>query len=289
MGSNFPAVSPTDDELVLTYAEGMIRSFVLAAICAAAASGQSGQTVPLNGMDMYYQERGSGEPLVLLHGFSSSGQAWSTVVDDFARVYRVIVPDLRGHGRSTNPSGEFTHRQSAKDVLALLDHLGVRRARAMGISTGGMTLLHMATSQPDRLDAMVLIGATTYFPEQARVIMARSDPDKLTDAELARFRKLHPRGDEQIRTLRRQFFQFKDSYEDMMFTPPYLATIRARTLIIHGDRDQFFPVAIPVEMYRSIPNAALWIVPNGDHVPVFGETRAEFVRTALKFLAGRSQ
>jgi pimeloyl-ACP methyl ester carboxylesterase len=267
----------------------MMRSFVLAVLCSAAALGQPGRTVPVNGMEMYFEERGAGDPLILLHGFSSSGQAWSTVVDDFARVYRVIVPDLRGHGRSTNPSGEFTHRQSARDVLALLDHLGIHRAKAMGISTGGMTLLHLATSQTDRLDAMVLIGATTYFPEQARGIMARSAPDKLTETELARFRKIHPRGDEQIRMLRRQFFHFKDSYEDMMFTPPYLATIRARTLIIHGDRDQFFPVAIPVEMYRSIPNAALWIVPNGDHVPVFGDTRPEFVRSALKFLEDRRE
>ena len=73
----------------------------------------------------------------------------------------------------------------------------------------------------------------------------------------------------------------------MTFTPTYLATIRARTLIVHGDRDEFFPVSIPIEMYRSIPNSSLWIVPEGGHVPIFGETRAEFVRIALKFLAAK--
>jgi pimeloyl-ACP methyl ester carboxylesterase len=55
---------------------------------------------------------------------------------------------------------------------------------------------------------------------------------------------------------------------------------------VHGDRDQFFPVSIPVEMYRSIPNSSLWIVPEGGHVPIFGENRAEFVRIISKFLAG---
>ena len=145
-------------------------------VCSCVLPGQSSRHVAVNGFRMHVEERGSGEPLVLLHGFSSSGQAWTPVLEDFARSYRVIVPDLRGHGRSTNPSGEFTHRQSARDIYALLDQLGIRRAKAMGISTGGMTLLHMATSQPERLEAMVLIGATTYFPEQARAIMAAQRP-----------------------------------------------------------------------------------------------------------------
>jgi pimeloyl-ACP methyl ester carboxylesterase len=247
------------------------------------------QTAAVNGFEMYYESHGGGQPLVLLHGFNSSGQAWKSVLPDFARQYRVIVPDLRGHGASTNPSGEFTHRQSARDVYALLDSLGVHRFKAMGISTGGMTLLHMATSERDRIDAMVLIGATTYFPAQARAIMQKNTPDSLTEAQLTRLRDIHKHGDPQIRMLRRQFHDFRNSHEDMMFTPPLLATIGARTLIIHGDRDAFFPVSIPVQMYESIPNSALWIIPNGQHVPVFGEHRPEFVRIATKFLTSGLQ
>jgi hypothetical protein len=97
-------------------------------------------------------------------------------------------------------------------------------------------------------------------------------------------RRVHKHGDEQIRALRQQFHDFKDSYDDMNFTGPYLSTITARTLIVHGDRDEFFPVSIPVEMYRSIPNAALWIVPSGGHVPIF-DPKVPFVATALDFLS----
>jgi pimeloyl-ACP methyl ester carboxylesterase len=244
------------------------------------------QTAKVNGIDMYFDSHGAGEPLVLLHGFNSSGQVWKPVLDEFARHYRVIVPDLRGHGASTNPSGEFTHRQSARDVYALLDHLGVQHFKAMGISTGGMTLLHMATSQRERIEAMVVIGATTYFPAQARAIMRKSTPESLTETQVARLRAIHKHGDEQIRMLRRQFYGFNDSHDDMMFTPPLLATIRARTLVIHGDRDAFFPVSIPIQMYESIPNSALWIVANANHVPIFQEYQPEFVRMALKFLSG---
>jgi pimeloyl-ACP methyl ester carboxylesterase len=261
----------------------MVR-FVLFAWLTATLLAQ--QTANVNGFDMYYESHGTGEPLVLLHGFNNSGQAWKPVLDQFAKHYRVIVPDLRGHGSSTNPSGEFTHRQSARDVYALLDGLGVQKFKAMGISTGGMTLLHMATSQQERIEAMVLIGATTYFPAPARAIMLKSTPESLTETQLARLRTIHKHGDDQIHMLRRQFHGFKDSHEDMMFTAPLLGTIRARTLVVHGDRDAFFPVSIPVQMYESIPNSALWIIPNGGHVPVFQEHQPEFVRIALKFLSG---
>jgi pimeloyl-ACP methyl ester carboxylesterase len=246
-------------------------------------------SVAVNGITLAYRVIGEGEPLVLLHGFSETGRSWSGVLDDLSAHYRVIVPDLRGHGRSTNPSGRFTHRQSALDIFALLDRLGVSAFRAMGISTGGMTLLHMATGQPQRVEAMVLIGATSHFPEQAREIMRASDPESLSVEALERRGQAHSGGAEQARALASQFFAFKDSYDDMNFTRPYLSTITASTLIVHGDRDAFFPVSIPVEEYEAIPDSYLWIVPNGGHVPLLGPERERtfFTEVVLDFLAGQ--
>jgi pimeloyl-ACP methyl ester carboxylesterase len=243
----------------------------------------TGRSYTLNGIEMYVETHGSGDPLVLLHGFGGAGAMWGTMVQELATQYRVIVPDLRGHGRSTNPSRQFTHRQSALDVLALMDSLGITRFKAMGISTGGMTLLHVATREPSRIEAMVLIGATIYFPEQARVIMRASTVDRLRPADYERGRRIHARGDEQTRELEEQFHAFKDSYDDMNFTRPFLSTISARTLIVHGDRDEFFPVEIPLEMYRGIPNAELWIIPGGYHVPIF-DPAVPFVARARAFL-----
>jgi pimeloyl-ACP methyl ester carboxylesterase len=244
---------------------------------------RNGQTVSVNGIEMYYERRGQGEPLILLHGFFGSGRAWDAYVKELSEHFELIVPDLRGHGRSTNPTESFTHRQSAKDVFALLDHLNITKFRVAGISTGGMTALHMATSQPDRVSTMILIGATHYFPEQAREIMRATTEEGLTAEELERRRRVHQHGDEQIHKLVRQFNGFKDSYDDMNFTRPFLSTITARTLIIHGDRDQFFPVEIPLEMYQSIPDAALWIIPKGGHVPI-GGNHVPFVPVVLAFL-----
>ena len=244
-----------------------------------------GHTVSIGGMEMYYETHGQDSPLILLHGITQSGQIWRSHIVDLAEHYRLIIPDLRGHGRSTNPLNQFTTKQSALDIFALLDQLEIDQFKAMGISAGGMTLIHMATQQPERVEAMVLIGATTYHPEQARVLYSRS-ADSLSTKQWARYRRHHKQGDEQIRALVTQFDSWKDNYDDMNFTKPYLSTITARTLILHGDRDHFFPVSIPVEMYQAIPRSYLWIVPNGGHIPIGGNRAEVFRRTALEFLQG---
>jgi pimeloyl-ACP methyl ester carboxylesterase len=244
--------------------------------------------IDVNGFQLHYEDRGEGPPLLLLHGGTGIGADWQHVFtagdpDGF----RVIVPDLRGHGRSTNPSREFTFRQSASDMFALLDRLGIPRASAIGLSAGAKTLLHMATQQPLRMDAMVLVSATPYFPAQVRAAMAQLTVDSFSDAEWATARQRHVHGDDQIRMLYGQMRGLKDSHHDMAFTPPLLATIAARTLIVHGDRDPLYPVELAIEMYRSIPESALWVVPNGGHGPVFGPLAAPFVETAVRFLGGR--
>jgi len=243
-----------------------------------------GQTIAINGMEMYYEVHGTGEPLILLHGGAGAGINWSLIFKEPPVGFRLIVPDLRGHGRSTNPSAEFTFRQSALDVFAMLDHLGIERFKAIGVSLGAKTLLHVATQQPGRVAAMVLVSATPYFPEQARAIMGQLSPDNRTDAEWQRMRQWHKHGDEQIRALWRMGNAFKDSYDDMNFTPPYLSTITARTLIVHGDRDPLYPIDMAMQLYTSIPHSYLWVIPNGGHGPIFGNMAGQFVETSLAFL-----
>jgi pimeloyl-ACP methyl ester carboxylesterase len=245
---------------------------------------------PVNDFDMYYEIRGDGEPLVLLHGGGGVGANWDLVFKEVPEGFRLIVPDLRGHGRSTNPSNEFTFRQSALDVFALVDHLGIERFKAIGMSMGAKTLLYIATQQPSRVEAMVLVSAAPYFPQQARAIMRETTPDNRTETEWQQMRQWHKHGDEQIRAIWRQARAFGDSYDDMNFTRPYLSTIAARTLIVHGDRDPLYPVSLAMEMFAAIPRAYLWVIPNGGHGPIFGEfsgsgeTTGRFAETALAFL-----
>ena len=248
-------------------------------------AGTRGHAVQINNMEMYYEEYGAGKPLVLLHGFGGCARNWHPFTAALSERHRLIVVDLRGHGHSTNPENRFTHRQAASDVFLLLEKLGVAQFSAMGMSSGGMTLLHMATSQPRRIDAMVLISATSFFPEQARAIMRRASFGTMPQEVREMYRECATRGEEQIRQLIAQFNAFYENFDDMNFTAQSLSTITARTLVVHGDRDNFFPVEIPVSIYRAIPNAALWIIPGGDHVPIYDST-VPFTATALRFLDG---
>jgi pimeloyl-ACP methyl ester carboxylesterase len=150
---------------------------------------------------------------------------------------------------------------------------------------GGNILLHMATMQPGRIHAMVLVSAVMAFPEQARTAMEKiPPPDRQPVAEWEMMRKRHKLGDEQIVALWEWARGMKDSHDDMNFTPSSLTRVTARTLIIYGDRDPLYPVEMGVEMYRAIPDSELWVVPNGVHGPVFFGSAALFAQTALSFL-----
>jgi pimeloyl-ACP methyl ester carboxylesterase len=242
-----------------------------------------GRIETLNGTEIYFEVHGTGEPLVLLHGFSGSSQDWAALIAEWRTEFQLIVPDLRGNGRSGILSKPFRHQEAAGDMFALLDHLKISACKGLGISGGGNVLLYMATLQPERVKAMVLVSATPYFPAQARPLM-RQYPNSLPDEQWEILRRRHPGGDVQIRALLASAAAFADSYDDMTFTPPHLSTIQARTLIVQGDRDPLYPVELSVEMARAIPQSSLWIVPNGGHGPVIGETWAEFVKTARGFL-----
>jgi len=267
-------------------------SFLLSAVILLAFPAQllsqtsrEGHTASINGMEMFYETVGEGNPLVLLHGFLETGHLFDPFVEELAQQYRLIIPDLRGHGGSTNPSGEFTMRQSALDIYALLDHLDIDQVRAVGISTGAMTLLHMATQQPTRVEAMVLVGSGMYYPDTCREQLAGISADSYSERGWKRLKEIHRHGDDQIRALLDLFGGFANDYTDMAFTADDLSAIEARTFLVHGDRDWCFPVTMVTQIYEAIPTAYLWVVPNGGHVPIMGSRSAQFTESVLAFLA----
>ncbi len=246
------------------------------------------EKLSVNGIDLAYEVRGDGPPLLMLHGFFGSSGDWVHLfdLDALAKRWRLVMPDARGHGRSTNPSGLITHRQAAEDIRALLDHLGIERWKAVGVSFGGNILLHLATAPAtrDRIEAMVITGAPSYFPAQARAIMSTFTVESRTEDDWREMRERHRQGDQQIHALWRAAHDFSVHTDDQAFTPPQLATIRARTLLVTGDRDPLYPLELFVEQYRAIPDAALYVIPNGGHDAIFRAARPDFVRTALAFL-----
>jgi len=235
------------------------------------------ETISVNGIDMYYETCGEGKPLLILHGFTGSGAGLAELFNDLAKSHQLIIPDLRGHGRSTNPSKQFTFRQVAQDIFSLIEHLQITNCSAIGFSGGALALLQMAFQNPDKITSMALISAAPYFPQQAREIMRQVTVASKTKEDWEMMRKIHFHGDEQIKTLWEQAHHFADSYDDMNFTSEMLAQITAKTLIIQGDRDPIYPIELTVEMYKSIPNAYLWILPNSGHGPITVDILPEFL------------
>jgi pimeloyl-ACP methyl ester carboxylesterase len=197
----------------------------------------------------------------------------------------LVIPDLRGHGKSTNPSNIFRHANSAQDIYALMDELDIKKFKAIGASSGGMTLVHMATMDSTRIISMVLVGATSYSGKLNREIQKNTTFEKIPEAWLSELRNHHPGGDDQIKRILNQFNSMAEVYDDMNFTTPYLSQIKCPTLIIHGGKDEYFPIEIPVEMAEAIPNSFLWIIPNGGHLPIWDALWADkFLEVSKLFL-----
>jgi pimeloyl-ACP methyl ester carboxylesterase len=123
----------------------------------------------INGLSMYYEEHGAGDPLVLLHGGIAGGEIFAGIAPRLAEGRRVIVPDLQGHGRTAEIDRPLRPEDLADDVAALIAQLGLERADVMGYSLGGAVTWRLAIQHPDRVRRIVVISTACRrdgsFPE----------------------------------------------------------------------------------------------------------------------------
>lgn len=245
-----------------------------------------GKFITVNAAKIYYEEYGQGEPLILLHGFGRTLADWKPYIGEYSKTYHVIAWDMRGHGRSSSPdtSSAFYHLTATKDLLALIQKLNLEKVRAIGHSSGGIIILNAAILEPERFEAIVPVSAQMHFSVQTREFIEKNaKPEAYYE-----FNKLEGQhGKTKGRLIARQFYRFWRLYGDPAITPDQLAMIKARALIVHGDND-FVPVAQAFEIYKHIPNAHLWVVPNGWHMPHVGaQNEVDFTRITLEFLNGK--
>jgi len=120
-------------------------------------------TLILNATELYYECAGSGPPLLLIHGLGSSGDDWAFQRDEFARTHTLILPDLRGSGRSAKPRGPYSIGQFAADLWALLDVLSIGSADVLGFSLGGAVAIEMALMRPDGVRRLIVCNTLASY------------------------------------------------------------------------------------------------------------------------------
>jgi pimeloyl-ACP methyl ester carboxylesterase len=226
-----------------------------------------GKHMPVLDTQLYVEEHGtSGPPLVCLHSFASNGRArFGRLLPILSEHFHCFVVDLRGHGRSEMGTAEWTHEQIARDIIELCAKLGLESAFFLAASSGAMAMLRVTRYVPELVRAMVLDSTTNEVPVTSRQYYR--DPDHLTP-KLQRLydeaNELH--GPAMGRRLAEIFYDFRLPECDINQPIELMTEIRQPTLLIHPDRDLFFPLRIAEDLNRAIPNSELYVSRDTGHI-----------------------
>ncbi len=222
-------------------------------------------------IEHYYEEKGRGIPLVLLHGNGESCSYFRGQIDAFARQYHVFALDTRGHGKTPRGTMPFTIRQFAEDLRGFLDEHRLDRVHILGFSDGANIAMIFAMRYPERVDRLILNGANLNTAGVKRTIQTPIE----IGYRIARF--FSDRSDSARRNMEMLGLMVNDPNVD----PKELAAIRARTLVIAGTRDMI-KESHTRSIAAGIPNARLTLM-EGDHF-IAGKKPEEFNRAVLAFL-----
>jgi pimeloyl-ACP methyl ester carboxylesterase len=220
--------------------------------------------VDANGVHTYYEEHGSGDPLLLLHGGLADGDTFAQQTPTFAEHYRVIVPDRRGHGRTRDVEGPITYELMADDTIAFMDALGIGPAHLVGWSDGGNVGLLVAIKRPDLMRRLVTIGSNFSADGLTPEAAAAFKPDTPSSAVpmmqgMWKMNAVDPdRFDDVLEKMQGCWFDYAIPTAD-------LARIASPTLVMVGD-DDIARFEHTIELYDAIPDAQLAVIPGASHV-----------------------
>ena len=251
----------------------------------------------VNDIDLYYETygpHGQREPLVLLHGFSGTGWAhWHLQIPIFAERYQVVVPDLRGHGKSkcqTVPPDYW--ELLASDVAALISQLGLGQVHICGFSLGSVVAQLVALDHPDLVKSLVLVSTAAHIPMESRGLLAFFEsltrPDEIDADWKESLIEMH--GDPDWRWLLKNYGQMAVSRVrggGGEVTIHRLGEIACPTLIVQGQWDRMNPPELAEVVHRGIQGSEMAMFSCGHIVQ---EAEAEgFTQLVLGFLDGLSQ
>jgi len=287
---------------------GYIAFSVIAVATFSSSARAEEKSFDSNGVKIAYLDEGQGEAVVLLHGFTLSGpEMWvqspgakTQILPALAKGYRVIAPDLRGHGKSDKPHDAKQYgSEMAGDVVRLLDHLQIKQAHVVGYSMGAWVAGTLLVKHPDRLLSVTLGGSAPLF----RPSKAFTDPFDATAESLEKGQGLYPlmiagtpEGQpkltpEQAAAISKQFLAGKDQQalaavlRSMKATEVTEAELKANTVpvqLVYGSRERHGNLDLITGVQKALPQAAVTIIENEDHMSAAGSP--EFLAAVLGFL-----
>lgn len=271
------------------YAVGVLLAFTLLIAAGASVPARAAAPLPPNGhvvqtgnIMTYYEDYGSGPPLIVLHGSLGSTADWVKVAPELAKSYRVILVDSRGRGRSSDDITALTYHQMMSDTLLLMDALGITKTHLLGWSDGAIIGLDMAIYHPERLASLVsyggqynVVAGTQFFDDMVRV-MTIEDMKDWADG----YRAVSPQPEraelvlEKIRSM-------------LLYLPDYskkqLKDISVPVLVLDGENEEIVEPTHARELSKQIPGSKLVIMPDTGHFAPY-EQPAAFARIVLDFL-----
>jgi pimeloyl-ACP methyl ester carboxylesterase len=240
----------------------------------------------VNGVSMYYEEQGSGDPLVLLHGGIAGGEIYGEIAPRLAERRRVIVPDFQGHGRTADIDRPLRPEHLADDVAALIAQLGLERADVMGYSLGGAVTWRLAIQHPDRVRRIVVVSTPSRrggsFPEVVAAFdgMSAEMAPMMQQSPAYRHYAAHaPRPEDWPALVGRTAELLKVDFD----WTDEIAAIEAPTMLVFADSDSVMPDHV-AELFRlrggglrdagwdgsRLPVARLAVLPGRTHYDILG-------------------
>ncbi|RKN20858.1 alpha/beta fold hydrolase [Micromonospora musae] len=230
-----------------------------------------------NTVDMWHDERGTGDPVVLLHGGLTDSRCFTANLDGLADTFRVYLPDRRGHGRTPDAPGPITIELMAQDTIAFLEQVVGAPARLVGYSAGGTVALRVAMRRPDLVERLVLIS--TAYDLDGLIFKPTTGgemPTEIVDA----YAEVSPDGRDHFPVVVGKIAHAAATEPGP--DPDDLRAVTARTLVLAGD-DDLVTLDHTVALYRALPTAELAVLPNASHLLLL--EHADAVRDiVLKFL-----
>ena len=250
---------------------------------------------PVNGLQMYYEVDGMGDPLVLLHGAFATIDLWGPILETLAEARQVIAVELQGHGHTADIDRPFSYEQFAEDVAELMGHLGIAQADVVGYSMGANTGLRLAMQRPELVRKLVAISANYRsdgsYPELIAMIQSLT-PEMFAGSppeEAYRRSAPNPEGFPALIDKMKQF-------EANAFAWPEeeVSAIAAPTLLIYADSDSIRPEHM-VALFRllgggvpgdltGLPPSQLAVIPGATHVSLVAERSALWLPMVEAFL-----